>query len=85
MKYDVYGIDHGEAILLKTNCTLQAIIPKGHALSDDEVRQYFGIDEDNEHWERAHRPYNRVDRIVFDKIIIPMSPSYSYVVSTEGD
>lgn len=74
VRYNIY--ETKEDRLIKADCTLITVIPRGHTLTDDEVREYFGIDEDHRHWERAHRPYLKVDRYVFDKCIIPNSYAY---------
>ena len=73
MKYNVYRTDTNE--LLKSNCTLTGYIPAGKMLTDDEVRKYFNIDESNRYWRLNHKPFG-VDRLVFDKIVIPKSPYY---------
>lgn len=74
MKFHIY--DNKTDKYLKMNCDLQAVIPPGHVLTDDEVRQYFGIDEGHKHWDRAHRPASKVRRLVFDKCIIPDTPRF---------
>ena len=81
--YDIY--DKETDSYLKTGCTLQAVIEPNFALSDDEVRKYFGIDESNRWWEFNHRPF-RVKRYVFDKCIIPDNPRYVFrPCEGEGD
>lgn len=73
MKYNVYRTDINE--LLKSNCTLIGYIPAGKMLTDNEVREYFNIDESNRCWNLNHKPF-RVDRFVFDKIVVPKNSSY---------
>lgn len=66
--YNIYSTEHKKYIY--TNCILVAIIPPHHTLTDDEVRMWFGIDEDHLYWHRAHRKIP-VPRYVFDKCIVP--------------
>ena len=67
-KFNVYDIK--EHCYLKTDCILEDIIPAYHRLTNNEVRKYFKINEDNRHWERAHNS-SSVRRYVFDKCIVP--------------
>ncbi len=69
IKYDIYDIFN--KCYYKKDCTLITVIPTNYTLSDDEVRQYFDIDEDHRDWDRAHAPTTRCSRYVFDKCIIP--------------
>ena len=80
VKYNVY--DAKSNSLLKSNCTLVAIIAAGLPLSDAEVRKYYGTDESSPHWERQHR-VSSYQRFVFDKCVVPYTSRYRFEVVEE--
>lgn len=80
VKYNVYDvIDHS---LIKSDCTLLAIISAGLPLSDAEVRKYFGTDETSPYWKRQHKVCS-FQRFVFDKCVVPDSGRYRIEVVEE--
>ena len=82
VRYNVYYSDSGE--LLKSDCTLIAIIAAGLPLSDAEVRKYYGTDETSPHWERQHRVHS-CQRFVFDKCVVPNTKYYRIEVSSSDE
>lgn len=67
--YDIYY----DGQLIKENCKLQAIIPKGYVPSLEEISKYYGIDiieMDEVILRRMKKPY-QVNRLVFDKCVVP--------------
>lgn len=73
MLYNIYDKEKEE--YLKFGCTFITVIPENYGPTDEEVRDWFNIDEDNRWWEFNHRPF-KVRRLVFDKLIIPDIPRY---------
>lgn len=73
VRYNVYDARSNQ--LLKSDCTLVAIIAAGLPLSDAEVRKYYGTDESSPYWERQHR-VSSVQRFVFDKCVVPHTKFY---------
>lgn len=81
IRYNVY-LRSGDS-LIKSGCTLQAIIPAGLPLNDDQVRKLFGTDESSKYWKRQHRA-SCYDRFVFDKCIVTNNP-VMYRIEVESD
>ena len=79
-KYDIY--DTKTDTYLKRDCTYVATIEANFALSDEEVINYFGIDDCHREWDNLHRPW-RVRRYVFDKAVVPENPRFQMLPRDE--
>lgn len=83
-KCDVYFGDN----LIKADATLEAIIPAGKILTEDEVlKHYFRGDRaamDNSKYPvQTFMRASKNDRLVFDRLIIPSSSMFSVEVKED--
>ena len=72
INYDIIDSQTGQYI--KTDCKLIAFIPAGTVLTNEEIREYYGIDQDHADYKRARR--SRISRLVFNRCVIPDSSFY---------
>lgn len=78
LKYTVY--DNYSGAVVKSDCTLIAMIPAGVCLSDDAVKSFFGVDETSLYWDRMHKSCEH-QRLVFDKCVVPIIDRYRIEVA----
>lgn len=78
--YDV--VDTRTGGYVKTNCEMITIIPAGKILTNQEIRDFFGIDESRRDFERV-RCNPKFRRFVFDKCVVPDSPDFKLERSFE--
>ena len=72
INYDIIDSQTGQYI--KTDCKLIAFIPAGTVLTNEEIREYYGIDRHHPDYKRVRR--SRISRLVFNKCVIPDSSFY---------
>lgn len=70
--YNIVDTRTGEYV--KTNCEMIAIIPADKILTDQEVKDYFGIDSSHPNFKNVK--HSKLRRFVFDKCVIPDSPYF---------
>lgn len=75
MKKLIYNIvDRRTGEYVKTNCELITIIPANKILTDQEIKDYFDIDENHPHYK--HVKCSRLRRFVFNNCMVPNSPYF---------